>query len=84
MSRYLLRLEKTVQALLDDLTTAAVTVAEHYGSQAPDLHNVMSAKLKEVLRRDLVMSDLCGLSAICDEGEFFEPFSEEALQLEAE
>jgi hypothetical protein len=84
MSRYLLRLDKTVQGFLDELTSSAVTVAEAHGATGEGMRARMEAELKEVIRRELVVSDICGLSAICDEGEFFEPFSEEALELEAE
>lgn len=82
MSRFLLRLDKSLQGLLDELTASAVAVAERLGAQGPTLRSEMETELKEVLRRDLVVSDLCGLSALCEEAEFFEPFSEAAEQLE--
>ncbi len=64
MPRFLLRLDKSLQGLLDELTASAVAVAERLGAQGPTLKSEMETELKGVLRRDLVVSDLCGLRAL--------------------
>lgn len=65
---------------LDHLTEAAYRVALRRGVKGPftDVIASLTDALREVIRRDMVVSDTCGLYSVCEEALNLEPWSSEA------
>lgn len=62
---------------LTEATYRAALVSRTKGSFV-DLHLDLLRSVQDVIRRDMFVSDECGLHAVCDEASHFEPWSREA------
>ncbi len=69
MPRYHLRHETEIEAFLEHLAVAAREAAAE-GADADALRR----SLREVIRRDMMQANLCGIFSACSEVEFFDPF----------
>ncbi len=74
------KFEVSPEDFLADLTGAVYQVALRYGFGVPfneielELQNV----LREVTRKDMFVSDVCGLLPVCRQMRHFEPWSKKA------
>ncbi len=88
MSGMHVRFEVSPEQFLADLTEAAYQVSVRHGFQAPFIQVELELwdALREVLRKDTLVSDKCGSSTlgVCREACQFEPWSKEAKNLELE
>ncbi|MBI2981225.1 MAG: hypothetical protein HYY44_02815 [Deltaproteobacteria bacterium] len=74
------KFELSPEDFLSHLTEAAYQVALKQGFRGSfvDLRLGLQRALREMIKKDMFVTDLCGLYTICQEAEKLEPWSKEA------
>lgn len=77
MGRYIVRIGVTLEQMLGELTEGAWhTLKPRVEAKHADaLRAELNHTLKDVLRRDMAWSDICGLAVVCTDSTTFEPWS---------
>lgn len=83
MAGFHLKFQVDPDDFLGHLTEAAYNVALRHGLQVPftEIKLGLFDALREVIRKDMFVSDECGLHVICQEATQFEPWSDEAKKI---
>ncbi len=68
---------------LSHLANAALKVTLHHSENQSmkDYRSAFEMALRDVIRKDMVVTDACGLFTVCSEGERYEPWSRETASL---
>jgi hypothetical protein len=79
MGRYSVKMDMTLDQMLEELSEAAFRTASPYVHEgaAGAFREKMTESLRRVLQKDMIWSDICGLAVVCTDSTPVEPWSED-------